>query len=93
MGHYNIMTYHRGTLLEFNTWHDVVKIKEGLPKVGYVNGQPAPNNQETTAYSSATQNPDESDDYVWRYGAYPIVGKQDLSQADIDNLKWFGEDI
>lgn len=93
MGYYNIMTYHRGTLSEFNIWHEAVKIKEGLPKIGYVNGQPAPHNQGTTGYSQALQNPNKSDDYVWIFGAYPIKGKQDLSQADVDGLKWFPGDI
>lgn len=63
--------YHRGTLAQFNTWHDSAKLSEGLPKVGYVNGIPAPQNQQTISYSDATQNPNGSDDYIWLYGAYP----------------------
>lgn len=79
----------RGTLLEFNTWHNQAKISEGLPRIGYVNSVLAPQNQETTAYSQAIQNPNGTDDYIWNYGAYPVNGKAKLSQSDIDNLNWF----
>lgn len=80
--------YNRGTIEEFNTWHINVKQVEGLPKMGYINGLPAPQNQETVAYVNAIQNPDNSDDYIWLYGAYPISDKTDLSQTDINNLNW-----
>lgn len=85
------MTYYRGTLEEFNTWHDAVKITEAMPKIGYINGQPAPENQQTVAYCEAIQNPDRSNDYIWTYGKYPIQGRQVLNQTNIDNLKWFPE--
>lgn len=65
--------YHRGTLAQFNTWHEVAMAAEGITpegKIGFVDGEPAPQNQRTTAYSSTTQNPDKTDDYVWQYGAY-----------------------
>jgi len=68
--------YHRGTLVQFNTWHNDAMIKEGIPpegKVGFVNSEPAPENQRTTAYSSATQNPNKTDDYIWIYGAYKNI--------------------
>ena len=81
--------YNRGTLSEFNTWHNAAMIAEGLPKIGFVNGHAAPQNQETIAYSEAIQNPDKSDDYIWMYGAYPAGGKAQLTQADINNLNWF----
>lgn len=81
------MTYHRGTLQEFNDWHEQVKILEGLPKVGYVNGVPAPQNQQTTEYSIPIQSPDGLDDYIWDYGDYPIDGQ---ARLDINNFKsWF----
>ena len=65
--------YHRGTLAQFNTWHNAVMVKEGIPingKVGFVNGEPAPQNQRTIAYSSVEANPNALNDYVWLYGAY-----------------------
>lgn len=83
------MIYYRGTLAEFVQWHNAAKISEGLPAIGYMNGNPAPGNQESVDYSNAIQNPNKSDDYIWLYGRYPINGKTDLSQTDIDNLNWF----
>lgn len=65
--------YHRGTLAQFNTWHQAAMIKEGIPaggKIGYANGVLSPNTQRTTAYSGAQANPNVADDYVWLYGAY-----------------------
>jgi hypothetical protein len=88
------MTYHRGTLSEFNTWHDAAKLAYGIPIggiIGYVDGKPAPDNERTTAYVNAIHNPDNSDDYIWPYGAYPIDGRAQLSQSDFDNLNWFPE--
>lgn len=87
----NCIMYNRGTIEEFNIWHASAKQSEGLPKMGYIDGSPAPQNQETVAYVNAIQNPDNSDDYIWIYGAYPISGKIDLSQIDINNLNWFAE--
>ncbi len=84
--------YHRGTLSEFNTWHNNVKIILNLPKIGYVNNQLAPQNEHTIAYVDPIQNPNKSDDYIWNYAAYPIDGKIQLSQMDINNLDWFVED-
>ncbi len=83
--------YHRGTLSEFNIWHNNVKSILGLPKIGYINGQLAPNNEHTLAYVDTIQNPDKSNDYIWNYGAYPINGKIQLSQSDVNNLNWFME--
>lgn len=82
---------HRGTLSEFNAWHNQAKTSEELPKVGYVNNTPAPYNQKTTAYSQAIKNPNKADDYIWPFGAYPIKDKAILSQADVINLNWFAE--
>lgn len=70
--------YHRGTLAQFNTWHETANAAEGITpegKIGFVDGKPAPNNQRTTAYSSAQANPNKVDDYVWLYGAYksPLI--------------------
>ena len=83
--------YYRGTLEEFNVWHNEVILILGLPLVGYVNGVLAPQNQETVAYSQAIKNPNGTNDYIWSYGAYPIEGKVSLSQSDINSLNWFAE--
>jgi len=80
--------YHRGTLEQFNNWHEPIKIKEGLPIMGYVNGVPAPENQWTVAYSSTVKNPNGTDDYIWNYGAYPT----DLPIVDVNDLGWFKGD-
>lgn len=83
------MTYYRGTLEEFTTWHLQAMAAEGLPKIGYVDNSPAPENQATIAYSDNVQNPNGTNDYIWLYGRYPINNKTDLTQGDIDNLGWF----
>ena len=86
------MTYHRGTLEEFNTWHDTAKITEGITaegKIGFIGGVPAPNNQRTMAYSEVIQNPDSSDDYIWAYGDYAIAERAVLNQTDVNDLNWF----
>lgn len=80
--------YNRGTIEEFNIWHEAAKRAEGLPEIGYVKGAPAPQNQQTVNYVDAVQNPNGADDYIWPYGAYPISGKIDLSQTDIHHLNW-----
>lgn len=85
------MIYYRGTLSEFNTWHEAVKIAEGMPRVGYINGQPAPQNQQTVAYSESIQHPDGGDDYIWSDGKYPIEGKTPLSKEEAKAFGWFPE--
>ena len=83
--------YHRGTLEEFNIWHESVKLAYGIPPagiIGYINEQPAPNNQRTIAYVRACQNPNGNNDYIWPYEAYPDPNKTKLSQEDINNPEW-----
>lgn len=82
------MTYHRGTLSEFNAWHEQAKIAEGLPKIGYVDGVLTPQNQQTINYVDPIQNPSSADDCVWEFGAYPIEGKDVLSQENFEALGW-----
>lgn len=41
----------------FNTAHEVAKTTMGLPKIGNVNGIPAPENQQTTEITSCTPHP------------------------------------
>lgn len=87
------MTYYRDTIRAFNIWHDMVKIQEGLPKMGFVKGQLAPpQNQQTTNYVDPVKNPDGSDDCYWLYGKYPIQNQKDLSNDDIAALNWFLKD-
>lgn len=86
------MTYHRGTLAEFDTWHEAAKTSEGIPsegKIGFIKGVPMPDNQRTTAYSKAKAHPINADDYVWRYSDYPDGGKDNLSKEDVQTAGWF----
>lgn len=87
------MSYHRGTLAEFNTWHDTVKTDEGLPKVGNQNGIPAPQNQQTIAYCDPIPHSVNVDDYIWIDGKYPIEGESMLSLAEVKVLGWFPEEV
>jgi len=76
--------YHRGTLAQFNTWHIAAKTAYGIPEdgiIGFVDGKPAPENQRTTSYSIAIQNPAGGDDYIWNYGSYPDSNLQTVSQG------------
>lgn len=91
-----IIMYHRGTLAEFNTWHENAKSLAGIPAegvIGNLDGEPAPHNQRTTAYVNAWQNPDNPDDYVWPYEAYPDDIKESLSRDDFLALNWFARDM
>lgn len=87
------MTYHRGTLEEFNIWHSAAMISDDIPtpngKIGFVNGKPAPNKQRTVAYSDAILHPSNADDYIWFYGTYVDVGKVSLSKAAVRAAGWF----
>lgn len=67
----------RGTFAQFNMEHMADCISADLPKMGYINGIAAPQNQLTVALYDALQNPDGSDDYIWKY----------LPQ-DLINLNW-----
>ncbi len=83
------MMFHRGTIEQFNTWHDAVKVAEGYPKIGYINGIPAPQNEQTTAYSYAIPHPNNNNDYIWEDGKYPRVGETMLTLAEVKTLGWF----
>lgn len=89
------MTYHRGTLAQFNTWHSAAMISDDIPipdgKIGFVNGIPAPKNQHTIAYSTATLHPSNADDYIWVYGDYP--DRESLTLTEIQTAGWFPEEI
>lgn len=88
--------YYTGTLEEFNSWHDEVKIAEGIPpegKIGYVNGLPAPDNQRTYAYSEATLHPQNVNSYIWAYGDYPDAQKVSISKSQAIELGYFSGGI
>lgn len=85
--------YHRGTLEQFNIWHETVKIAEGITpagKIGYVAGKSAPNNQRTTAYSEAIPHPLNENDYIWQYGNYPE--SEILTTEDVIAVGWFNSE-
>lgn len=91
MGRYLLM-YHRGTLVEFNTWHDAAKTSYGIPEgglIGFVDGVEAPDKQRTLAYSDAEPHPTNSDDYIWLYGDYIDGSKDDLDEDAVIALGWF----
>ena len=89
------MTYHRGTLEEFNTWHSAAMINDEIPipdgRIGFVNGIPAPNNQRTVAYSSAVLHPSNAGDYIWAYGDYP--DGESLTLIEVKTMGWFPEEV
>ena len=85
------MTYHRGTLAEFNAWHAPIKITEGIVgdgRVGCINGVEHPENQRTTSYATTIPHPINTDDYIWYYGDYPDAEKTSLSQSDVEAAGW-----
>ena len=80
------MTYHRGILTEFNTWHDAAKLAEGIPVEGKINsaaGILMPNNQRTTACSNAISHPSNIDDYIWDYWKYIDLGEDSFSLTEV----------
>ena len=87
--------YHRGTLSDYNAWHDPVKILEGITAEGKINsnkGKPAPNKQRTTAYSNATAHPSNADDYIWDHNSHPDGALTVYSKAEVEALGWFPEE-
>ena len=84
--------YNRGTKAEFDAWHAAAMAAEGITpqgKVGFVDGRPAPENQRTTAYSSALKNPNGSDDYIWPYGAHKMAGKTKYYEIPAEFLEGY----
>ena len=90
MGSNIIIMYNRGTLAQFNIWHEAAMASEEivLPngKVGYINGIEAPTNQRTIAYSEAIPHPINNDDYIWDCGSYP--SDIELTIDDVKSLGW-----
>ena len=95
MGDNISMTCHRGTLAEFNTWHNAAMISDDIPmpdgRIGFVNGVPAPDNQRTIAYSKAVLHPSNANDYIWTYGDYP--DGESLTLTEIKTAGWFPEEL
>ena len=59
----------------FNTAHEIAKTASGLPKVGNVNGVPAPKNQQTTEITSCTSHPDDGTIIAYIGGEWPDAQK------------------
>jgi hypothetical protein len=55
----------------FNTAHETAKVAAGLPKVGSVNGIPAPENQQTTEITSCTSHPTDGTVVAYINGEWP----------------------
>ena len=79
----------KGTLAEFNTWHDNIKNQETIPaegKVNCVNGIPAPKNQRTFEYAIPKKEGKDLDNYIWCVGKYPINGKSTFTIIDYEEF-------
>lgn len=90
------MTYHRGTLDEFDVWYNAVKLSENITvdgKVGFVNGVAAPDNQRTTEYSTPIKHPVNQDEYIWQYGGYRVGNRNVLTKSEVKSLGWLQEII
>ena len=88
------MTYNRGTLAEFTTWHDAAKIAEDIPeggKIGCVNGIPAPDNQRTMEYSEVIPHTVNADDYIWVYNGYVDGSLPSLTKAEAITAEFLPE--
>ena len=55
----------------FNTAHEAAKTASGLPKVGNVNGAPAPENQQTTEITNCTSHPTDGTVVTFISGGWP----------------------
>ena len=78
--------YHRGTLEEFNTWHDSAKISANIPHEGKINaisGIPAPDNQRTIAAASAISHPTNQNDYIWIFSHYEDTQRPKFSLEEV----------
>jgi len=83
------MSFYRGTLAEYNAWHDPIKVEKGYPIVGRQKGVLMPGNQQTTDYSVPIQHPDETDDYIWSFVDYPTEGEDEFTRAEVETAGWF----
>jgi len=83
----------RGTLQQFESWHETAKISENIPqegKVGYLKGKLAINRQKTINYSDAIKHPINENDYIWLCGNYCTNENLDLEQVKL--LGWFNDE-
>lgn len=88
--------FHRGTLDQFDTWHDAAKNLAAIPaegKIGNVNGIPAPQNQRTIAVSEAIAHPINNDDYIWQFCGHKDENFTSLTFEEVRALGFFAEDI
>jgi hypothetical protein len=82
--------YQRGTLEEFEAWHEIAMEAENIPpegKVGILNNEPAPDKQRTTVYSESIQHPLGGDDYIWLCGNY--CNGDVYTDLEVKDLGWF----
>lgn len=86
--------FHKGTLDEFNAWHDAAKIAEGIPvegKVGFNGGSLAPNNQRTYSVSSSLKHP-TNNDYIWVYANHKNNAMISYTLDEVQTLGWYLEE-
>ena len=86
------MSYHSGTLQEFNNWHETAKSLESIDesgKIGFIKNNAAPDNMRTYSYSTAYEHPEISGQYLWAFGNYPIEEKTVITYAEAVSLGWF----
>lgn len=74
--------YHKGSLLDFNTWHDPIKNILGLPS----------GDEKTIGYSSVIEHPNDSNDVIWHYGNYMDINKTSYSLEEVKALGFFPND-
>ena len=85
--------YVTGTMQDFETWHTIAKIAEGIPpegRVGFVNGKPAPQNQRTIAVSDPVKHPGK-DEYAWEVMGSPMG--QLRTEAEVKQMGYLSENI
>lgn len=80
----------------FNTAHEAAKTKAGLPRVGNVNGVPAPENQQTVELTSYHPTSWPADDTVVAFvdGGWPGNLKDGfVYKAKEDVTKYFPDEV
>lgn len=76
--------YHRGTLEEFNAWHEPINQALGYPLSPIESGK-----MYTQRYSNAIQNPNDDNDCIWLYGDYKDNKFSSMTREEFIELKWF----
>lgn len=86
--------YHIGTLAEYTTEHDAIKVRRGIPaggRIGNVNGVPAPDKPRTTHYSKPIAHPTNADSYIWKFDDFCKGDSQTHTVAEVKAAGWFPE--